>query len=122
MARHTTAARTTRAPATRTQRSGGLMSRLRGKPKAAPATVETHQSRNPLTGATTTTTTTKQKTHPHGVGHHGHGGAGPMASTRRAPATHHRRKPSMGDKVSGALTKLKGSLTRRPGKKVSRPW
>lgn len=42
-----------------------------------------------------------------------------MASGGRAPATHHRRKPSMGDKVSGALTKLKGSLTKKPGVKVS---
>ena len=96
------------------------MSRLRGKPTASPATVETHSSRNPITGTTTTKTTTTQKTHPHGVGHHGHGGTGPMAGSGRpaAPATHHRRKASMGDKVSGALTKLKGSLTGRSGKKV----
>lgn len=117
MARHTTATRTT---ATRRPAKPGLMSRLRSKPRATPATVETHSSKNPITGTTTTTTTTKQKTHAHGVGHHGHGGTGPMASSgRRAPATHQRRKPSMGDKVSGALTKLKGSLTRKPGKKVS---
>lgn len=35
-----------------------------------------------------------------------------------APVHHHQRRPSMKDKVSGALLKLKGSLTRRPGVKV----
>ncbi|KAI5844080.1 hypothetical protein BZA05DRAFT_476942 [Tricharina praecox] len=41
-----------------------------------------------------------------------------------APATttvthHHRRKPSMGDRISGALLKLKGTLTGRPGQKAA---
>ena len=31
---------------------------------------------------------------------------------------HQKRKPSMGDKISGALTRLRGSLTGRPGVKV----
>jgi hypothetical protein len=31
---------------------------------------------------------------------------------------HHRRKASIGDKISGAMLKLKGSLTHRPGVKV----
>lgn len=31
---------------------------------------------------------------------------------------HHKRKPTLGDKLSGALTRLRGSLTRRPGLKV----
>lgn len=37
--------------------------------------------------------------------------------------THHhqRRRPSIGDKVSGAMLRLKGSLTRRPGVKVYSP-
>ena len=39
-------------------------------------------------------------------------------TTTRTPA-HHRRKASLGDKVSGALMKLKGSLTHKPGVKVS---
>lgn len=40
--------------------------------------------------------------------------------TRRQPVVHHhqKRKASFGDKVSGALMKLRGSLTRRPGLKV----
>ncbi|KEY65010.1 hypothetical protein S40285_01313 [Stachybotrys chlorohalonatus IBT 40285] len=45
----------------------------------------------------------------------------------RAPATtththvvhHHRRKPTMKDKISGALLKLRGSLTRRPAVKAA---
>merc|ERR1711881_607683 len=32
---------------------------------------------------------------------------------------HNRRKASMGDKVSGAMMKLRGSLTRRPGLKAA---
>lgn len=38
--------------------------------------------------------------------------------TPRQPRVHHQRKPTLKDKVSGALTKLKGSLTHRPGVKV----
>jgi len=45
------------------------------------------------------------------------------AATRRAPvgttSTAPRRKTSVGDKVSGAMLKLKGSLTRRPGQKAA---
>ncbi|APA12762.1 predicted protein [Sclerotinia sclerotiorum 1980 UF-70] len=40
-------------------------------------------------------------------------------TTRSQPAHHHHRKPSMGDKISGALLKLRGSLTRRPGLKAA---
>ncbi|KAI7582954.1 hypothetical protein KC316_g7562 [Hortaea werneckii] len=39
-------------------------------------------------------------------------------TTTRTPA-HHRRKASLGDKVSGALMKLKGSLTHKPGVKAA---
>jgi hypothetical protein len=31
---------------------------------------------------------------------------------------HHRRRASIGDKISGAMMRLKGSITRRPGVKV----
>ncbi|KAM3516069.1 hypothetical protein MY11210_000351 [Beauveria gryllotalpidicola] len=41
----------------------------------------------------------------------------------RRPAAHHhhhqQRKPSIGDKISGALLKLRGSLTHRPGVKAA---
>ncbi|KAJ5219552.1 hypothetical protein N7468_008756, partial [Penicillium chermesinum] len=32
---------------------------------------------------------------------------------------HHKRKPTIGDKVSGAMLKMKGSLTHRPGVKAA---
>lgn len=97
-----------------------LLSRLRKKNQAK---VSTTQSTNPITG--TTTTTQKTTTHPNGVGYKGHGGRGPLAgnhethyTTGSAPVHHHKRKPSMRDKVSGALTKLKGSVTGKSGDKV----
>ncbi|KAF4785004.1 hypothetical protein HER10_EVM0001669 [Colletotrichum scovillei] len=52
-------------------------------------------------------------------------GGGGLFSRRRGPVTHtapvhhQRRKPSMGDKISGAMLKLKGTLTRRPGQKAA---
>jgi hypothetical protein len=104
-------------------RRPGIMDRLRRRPARTEAKVTTKHSTNPITGTHKTTRTTE--THPQGLGHHGHGGRGPMASNRRthhthaaAPVHHQRRKPSMGDKVSGAMMKLQGSLTRKPGKKV----
>ncbi|KAF2092646.1 hypothetical protein NA57DRAFT_12524, partial [Rhizodiscina lignyota] len=40
--------------------------------------------------------------------------------TQRGGATrHHQRRVSTGDKVSGAMMKLRGSLTRRPGLKAA---
>ncbi|KKO99903.1 hypothetical protein THAR02_08005 [Trichoderma harzianum] len=39
--------------------------------------------------------------------------------TPRTPRVHHQRKPTLKDKVSGALLKLRGSLTRRPGVKAA---
>lgn len=98
-----------------------LMSRLRGRHNAK---VTTKESRNPITG--TQTVTKKTTTHPKGLGHHGHGGKGPMASNTTTDTTattgrhhhHQQRHATVGDKVSGAMMKLRGSLTRRPGLKV----
>lgn len=90
-------------------------------------------STNPITGSTTTTTTKKQTTH----GHH-HNGTGTTSGTGRhhaagtttgrhhattgtagtSTATRQHRKPSVGDKMSGAMMKLRGSLTGKPGLKV----
>ncbi|OIW28901.1 hypothetical protein CONLIGDRAFT_633094 [Coniochaeta ligniaria NRRL 30616] len=52
---------------------------------------------------TTTTTTTRR-----------HGLFG-----RRRPVVHQKRHATLGDKVSGALKKLKGTIMGRPGEKVS---
>jgi hypothetical protein len=37
--------------------------------------------------------------------------------TKKEPATHHKRKPTLGDKVKGAAKKLEGTIERKPGKK-----
>jgi hypothetical protein len=99
-ATHTAAPRTTRA--TRSTAHPSLKTRLLG----GGATHRTNTRRTPNTTTTTTTTTKTTR-------HHGAHGA-----TAAAPVHHHKRKPSMGDKVSGAMLKLKGSLTGRPGVKV----
>lgn len=64
-----------------------------------------------------------RKTRAHPVGTTGkarpvrrtHGTRAPRATATTTP----RRKTSIGDKVSGAMLKLKGSLTRRPGQKAA---
>ncbi|MCJ1313327.1 hypothetical protein MMC25_007004 [Agyrium rufum] len=50
---------------------------------------------------------------------HGHGHGTTMAGTTTTAPHHHQRRPSLGDKVSGAMMKLRGSLTRRPGLKAA---
>ncbi|CAL3967501.1 unnamed protein product [Diplocarpon coronariae] len=42
-----------------------------------------------------------------------------MAAHTTTPVTHHKRHVTMADKISGAMMKLKGSLTRRPGVKAA---
>jgi hypothetical protein len=103
----TTATRTAAPHSTRATRSTArpsLKTRLLG---GGGATRRTNTRRTPHT--TTTTTTTTKTTRHHGVGH----------GATAAPVHHHKRKPSMGDKVSGAMLKLKGSLTGRPGVKAA---
>ncbi|KAJ3488076.1 hypothetical protein NLG97_g6271 [Lecanicillium saksenae] len=54
--------------------------------------------------------------------HHHHAAAAPPKRRglfSRRPAHHHKRKTSIGDKISGALLKLRGSLTHRPGVKAA---
>lgn len=85
---------------TRTTARPSLKTRLLGGKR------RTHTKRNPVTGTTTTTTTTTRTTRTSG-------------GTTAAPVHHHKRHATMGDKVSGALMKIRGSLTRRPGLKVS---
>ncbi|KAM0711778.1 hypothetical protein Q7P35_001147 [Cladosporium inversicolor] len=120
--------RTTAAPTTTTGRKPSLLSRLAGKKTTQNARVTESTSRNPITG--TTTTTRKTTTHPSGIGHHGHAGKGPLATkstatrgttTTRSKGVHttQHRKPSMGDKISGGLMNLKGSLTGKPGVKAA---
>ncbi|KAI0811972.1 hypothetical protein GGR55DRAFT_605207 [Xylaria sp. FL0064] len=70
----------------------------------------------PLHSTTKTTTTTRRR---HGLfgrtqpAHHQH-------STHHHQVHHHqKRHVTLGDKVSGALLKLKGTLTHRPGQKAA---
>ncbi|KAG5992874.1 hypothetical protein E4U52_002458 [Claviceps spartinae] len=42
-----------------------------------------------------------------------------LFSRRQPVVVHQKRKTSLGDKVNGALMKLRGSLTRRPGLKAA---
>ena len=93
-------------------RKPGIMDRLRKRPATHQTKVTTKHSKNPVTGSHTTTQT--RTTNEHAQGAHPHG-----AHHTAAPAHHHRRKPSMGDKISGAMMKMKGSMTRKPGVKVS---
>jgi hypothetical protein len=121
---HRRAARTTPVRSTRTQRPG-MLTRLRARAGGRRAA--------PVTTTTTTTTTTRREQGGVGVGAAGVGGTGYKRSRfgRRSRHNHAgygtttgvaaqpmRRRASIGDKVSGALMKLRGSLTRRPGLKV----
>lgn len=40
------------------------------------------------------------------------------ATKKKAPATHHKRKPGVGDKIAGVALKVEGAITGRPGVKV----
>ncbi|CAJ2502313.1 Uu.00g097070.m01.CDS01 [Anthostomella pinea] len=59
---------------------------------------------------TTTTTTTRRR---------GLFSRRPHTTTTSAPVHHHKRHATLGDKISGAMLKLKGTLTRRPGVKAA---
>ncbi|KAF7122476.1 hypothetical protein CNMCM5793_000501 [Aspergillus hiratsukae] len=82
-------------PATTTTRTSkpSLLTRLRG-PNARTRTVKTK------------TTTTRHS---------------PAYTRTRAtaPVHHHRRKVTLGDKISGAMLRLKGALTHRPAVKAA---
>jgi hypothetical protein len=102
--RRTAVPRTTRT----TRAKPSFKTRIMGTPRAGTRTSARHA---PAT--TTTTTTTTKTTRTTGAGHHAAGHHGATTATH-----HHKRHATMGDKVSGALMKLKGSLTHRPGLKV----
>jgi hypothetical protein len=79
-----------------------LMTRLRG-PNARTRTVKTTMTVEPRTAHNHNTRTT---------------GRSRWGRSRRDPVVQHKRHATIGDKISGAMMKLKGSLTRRPGVKV----
>ncbi|OQE47015.1 hypothetical protein PENCOP_c001G08086 [Penicillium coprophilum] len=105
-----------RRPATTTTRTTKptLMTRLKGrnaKSRTVKTTTTTHQ--NPVHGHHTGHTSHSARTGPTG------GRLGHKNAYGRPTRTHHQRKPSIGDKVSGAMLKLKGSLTHRPAVKAA---
>ncbi|KAF2635968.1 hypothetical protein P280DRAFT_473388 [Massarina eburnea CBS 473.64] len=104
-------ARTVPATTRTTRARPSLKTRLLGPKRTA-------ARRAPAT-TTTTTTRTTQTTGGHHAGHTtGHTGGHTTGHTA-APAHHHKRHASMGDKVSGAMMKLRGSITHRPGLKAA---
>jgi len=90
-----------------------LMTRLRGR-NAKTQTVKTTTTVHPngTHGHNTTAGTTTGR-------RSGWGGRSNRTSNRTTGTTHHRRHVSLGDKVSGAMLKLRGSLTGRPGVKAA---
>ncbi|KAI1408788.1 hypothetical protein F5Y13DRAFT_105309 [Hypoxylon sp. FL1857] len=63
----------------------------------------------------TTTGTTKKRSAATTTHRTGRTGAG----ITKQPATHHKRKPHLSDKIEGVAEKLVGKVTRRPGKKAA---
>ncbi|KAJ5960757.1 uncharacterized protein N7479_007907 [Penicillium vulpinum] len=107
-----------RRPATVTTRTTKptLMTKLKGrnaKSRTVKTTTTTHP--NPAYTGHTGHTSHSAKRGPTGgrLGHRNAYGTGTATHTR------HQRKPSMGDKFSGAMLKLKGSLTHRPAVKAA---
>lgn len=93
-----------RAAATHTTTTGRptFMSRFRRRPAYAEDTTTRHDHRTGVNDG-----------HHIGGMHFGtHGGT-------TAPVHHHKRHVTIGDKISGAMMKLRGSLTHSPGVKVS---
>ncbi|CAH0053118.1 unnamed protein product [Clonostachys solani] len=79
----------------------------------------TYRRRARATPRTTTTTTRRRSIFPRRKVHHTHH---TTHTTHAAPlAVHHhqKRRPSFKDKVSGALLRMKGSLTHRPAVKAA---
>ncbi|OOQ84712.1 hypothetical protein PEBR_29085 [Penicillium brasilianum] len=98
-------------PTTTTTRESkpSLMTRLKG-PNARTKTVKTK------------TTTTRHGPTAHTTTRHGpttHRTSKRRWGAASQPQHHHKRKVTMGDKVSGAMMKLKGTLTGRPGVKAA---
>ncbi|KAK8255175.1 hypothetical protein HDK77DRAFT_25324 [Phyllosticta capitalensis] len=101
---------------TTSSRRPGLMARLRGRHNTTTTTTTTtttRKTRHHKPGHRTGHATTAAPVHHHKPGHRtGH-------ATTAAPVHHHKRRPSLKDKVSGAMLKLKGAVTRRPGEKAA---
>jgi short subunit dehydrogenase-like uncharacterized protein len=92
-----------------------LMTRLRGR-NANSRTVKTTTKIEPARSHHATATHTHHTTHTNTRTTRSSGWGNSRKTAQ--PVVHHKRHASIGDKVSGAMMKLRGSLTRRPGLKV----
>lgn len=118
----------TRSANTTTASKPSLLGRLKGNDRTV--TTTTKHSTNPITGNHTTTTTKKEVTGHHTSHHTGAATTGRGVGSSSRHSTAHRttgttgttrvqkRKPTVGDKVSGAMMNLKGTVTGKPGVKV----
>ncbi|KAI4734756.1 hypothetical protein E4T50_14722 [Aureobasidium sp. EXF-12298] len=118
----------TRSANTTTASKPSLLGRLKGNNRTT--TTTTKHSTNPITGSHTTTTTKKEVGASHPTSHHtGTTASRGVGSSTRHTTSHRttgtttgatrvqKRKPTMGDKVSGAMMNLKGTVTGKPGVK-----
>ncbi|CAI6100156.1 hypothetical protein V2G26_008590 [Clonostachys chloroleuca] len=78
----------------------------------------TYRRRARATPRTTTTTRPRRSIFPRRRVHHTHHTTH-TTHTTHAPVHHQKRRPSFKDKVSGALLRMKGSLTHRPAVKAA---
>jgi len=83
------------------------MAQTRGATGNAKPRVFAPISTEPVRKRKTTGTTTKKST------------AGAGVTKKRAPATSHKRKSNLKDKVEGAVDKAVGTVERKPGKKAA---
>ncbi|KAI1112186.1 hypothetical protein F5Y14DRAFT_453315 [Nemania sp. NC0429] len=68
---------------------------------------------------TTTRTTRTTRPRRHGLFSRAQPVHHPVHHTAHHPAVHQKRHATLGDKISGALLKLKGTLMHRPGQKAA---
>ncbi|KAK7943335.1 uncharacterized protein PG986_012448 [Apiospora aurea] len=78
---------------------------------AVSTTPERKRQENKTSSTTTKTPTTTKRSG---------GGVTKSGAASRAPNTHHKRKPHLGDKIEGAAGKVVGTVTRKPGKEGRR--
>ncbi|KAH6657970.1 hypothetical protein BKA67DRAFT_556838 [Truncatella angustata] len=84
--------------------------------KHTKSSTTTKRGRKP--GSTNATTSAASK--PTGVKKRGRpAGSTAAATTTKAPATHHKRKSHLSDKIEGVADKIVGTVTRNPGKKAA---
>ncbi|KAK6341341.1 hypothetical protein TWF696_008419 [Orbilia brochopaga] len=109
---------------TTTRRPAGTTTYVRAKPSFFDRL--TGRQRVRTTAHATSRPVVKPKYNHRGGHRHRHGGrnayAEPVYVTARAapaPAHHYRRKPTLGDKISGIIMRIRGTLTGRPGLKAA---